>query len=97
MSLRSSSQQLPDIRQMRWAPAVNRTRHVGSVTCAVPLGHVADIIFLGHSICRVLAFGCLDAILQIDNEHQWLQYMLNNGYVNHIANRSVEVSQVSHP
>ena len=34
MSLRSSSQQPPCICQMRSAPAANRTRHVGSVTCA---------------------------------------------------------------
>ena len=35
MSLRSSSQQPPGIIcQQRSAPAVNRTRHVGSVTCA---------------------------------------------------------------
>ena len=34
VSLRSSSQQPPCICQMRSAPAANRTRHVGSVTCA---------------------------------------------------------------
>ena len=30
------------ISKMHSAPAANRTRHVGYVTCAVPLCHVAD-------------------------------------------------------
>ena len=34
VSLRSLSQQPPNICQMRLAPAANQTRHVGSVTCA---------------------------------------------------------------
>ena len=44
MSLRSSSQHPPGICQMRSVPAVNGTRHVGSVNLrAVPLGHLADM------------------------------------------------------
>ena len=41
MSLRSSSQQPPDV-YVKCDPSVNRTRHVVLVTCAIPLGHVAD-------------------------------------------------------
>uniref|UniRef100_H2Z552 Nuclear pore complex protein Nup205 n=1 Tax=Ciona savignyi TaxID=51511 RepID=H2Z552_CIOSA len=39
----------------------------------------------GHSVCRVLAFACLDAIQQIDTPKTWLQYMVKNGYMAHIA------------
>ena len=45
MSLHSSeSAATRYICQMRSTPAANQTRHVGSVTCAVPLGYVADIV-----------------------------------------------------
>ncbi|CAK8694467.1 unnamed protein product [Clavelina lepadiformis] len=40
----------------------------------------------GQSICRVLAYGCLDCIVQMDVEQSWLQFMIKNGYINHIAN-----------
>ena len=42
MNLRSSSQQPPGI-SVRCDPVVNRTRHVGFVTCAVPLGKDLDL------------------------------------------------------
>nr|XP_026690792.1 nuclear pore complex protein Nup205 [Ciona intestinalis] len=39
----------------------------------------------GYGVCRVLAFACLDAIHQIDTHQTWLQYMVKNGYMAHIA------------
>ena len=53
ISLRSSSQQPPHIIcRKQSAPAVNRTRQVRSVTCALPLGLVAG--FLMFILCKTL-------------------------------------------
>nr|CAB3264508.1 nuclear pore complex protein Nup205-like [Phallusia mammillata] len=39
----------------------------------------------GQSVCRVLALACLDSIVQIDSQQIWLQHMVKNGSLSHIA------------
>ena len=61
MSLRSSSQQPSVIYvKMQWASAVNRTHLVGSVTCAVLLGHWYPALFELEKIGQI--FICLEKI-----------------------------------
>lgn len=39
----------------------------------------------GHSICRILALSVLDAIVRVDWEQAWLQFMVKKGYIGIIA------------
>ncbi|XP_039266585.2 nuclear pore complex protein Nup205-like [Styela clava] len=44
----------------------------------------------GHNVCRILAYSCLDAIIQIDWELAWLQFMIKKGYINSIAHSFIQ-------
>ena len=45
----------------------------------------------GNNVCKTLAFACMDALIQIDSNHTWIEFMNKSGYLGSIARRLVAV------
>ena len=71
---RSSSHQQPGASQMRSAPAANRTRHVGSVTCA-RYGYATSLRNPTTGRCNVFRGGVRNLlwIPKINNRISWIK------------------------
>jgi len=44
----------------------------------------------GNGICRILAYACMDAVIQIDSNYTWINFISKNGYLSNVARSFIE-------